>query len=79
MTAELTAEQIVTNLLSKNEIIKLEKENSFIVNNKNNLGEYLTNLADKNINQITENKNNKELPDKSESSKYSFIRGRWII
>lgn len=43
MTAELTAEEIVTNLLSSQEILKRKTEN-FYISNGVSLGDYLRNL-----------------------------------
>ena len=43
MTAELTAEEIVTNLLTSQEILKRKKEN-FYISNGASLGDYLRNL-----------------------------------
>lgn len=43
LTAELTAEEIVTNLLTSQEILKRKKEN-FYISNGANLGDYLRNL-----------------------------------
>lgn len=68
MTAELTAEQIVTNLLSANEIIKPQQENFYITDEEPSLGEFLLNQP-----QAEENIKDPEL------TKYSFIKGRWLI
>ncbi len=69
MTAELTAEEIVTNLLSSHEILKRSKEN-FYINSTNSLGEYLENLP--------EETEESSLVDES-LAKYSFIRNKWKI
>ena len=45
MTAELTAEQIVTNLLASNEILQPKKELHFTSDKSHNLGEYLSNKS----------------------------------
>ena len=46
MVAELTSEQIVTKLLTSNEILKPIRDNFYISNDNYNLGEYLDNLPD---------------------------------
>lgn len=58
MTAELTSEEIVTNLLISNSLIK-RSSNSAYISNPNNLGKYLS-----------ENNFEEELKP---VSKYSFI------
>jgi len=65
MTLELTQEEIVTNLLSANEIIK-NKEISLIKNDSvsSNLGEYLENLP-------LQNDIDYEI---TEPEKYTFIK-----
>ena len=65
MTAELTAEQVVTSLLASNEIIKPNYVKLLQPKSNHNLGEYL-------LNKPLEN------PIK-ETSKYTFIKGKWII
>ena len=68
LTAELTAEEIVTNLLSSHEILKRSKEN-FYISNSNSLGEYLKNLPSEELmrEQIG-----------AEKGKYTFIKeGGW--
>ena len=71
LTAELTAEQIVTNLLSSHEILKRSKEN-FYINSTNSLGEYLENLPEEAV---------VEEPSFVDESlaKYSFIKNSWKI
>ena len=70
MTAELTAEQIVTNLLSSNEILKRKKEN-FYLSNGPSLGEYLKNLPPEEV--VQERAVEKD-------TKYTFIKeGGWIF
>lgn len=68
MTAELTAEQVVTNLLSSHQILKCSNEN-FYISNSNSLGDYLKNLPPEEFVQeqaVTEN------------GKYTFIKeGGW--
>lgn len=70
MTAELTAEQIVTNLLASNEIIKPTYIKPLEPITGHNLGEYLLNKS-----YLTE-------PEEialEEPSKYTFIKGKWKI
>ena len=68
MTAELTQEEIVTNLLSSNEIIRKNNAN-FYITSPANLGEYL--------NKVTEECIEESITD-SLSSKYTFIKdGKW--
>lgn len=69
MTAELTAEQIVTNLLASNEIIIPNSLKVLKSESEHNLGEYL--LSRPNVPEIDE--------DIIEPSKYSFIKGEWKI
>ena len=73
MTVELTQEEIVTNLLSSNEILKRNKE-KFYITSPLNLGEYLSNLPENEIEtKSTLNKENKNF-------KYTFIKdGGWNI
>lgn len=67
MSAELTQEEIVTKLLTSNEIIVKNKVNHFITTPLN-LGEYLNNLP-----TVTE-----DFVNRTPNSKYSFIRkGGW--
>ena len=70
MTAELSAEEIVTNLLSSHQILKSSKENSFLTY-KDSLGEFLKTIPIENDCEI-EN-------DSEEFSKYTFIKGKWNI
>jgi hypothetical protein len=69
MTAELTAEQIVTSLLSSNEILKPKEERCFMSNSSLDLNKYL-------LNQPTIIYT--EEPTE-EFSKYTFIKGKWEI
>lgn len=65
VTAELTSEQIVTNLLSSNEIIKPTNSNFYFKNPGVNLGDYLLNVS----------KDIKKSPvETTEDSKYVFIK-----
>lgn len=70
MTAELTAEQIVTNILTSNEIIRRREGNFYISNPAGNLGEFLLKEP---IKQTQE-----EICEE-EPSKYTFIKGSWNI
>lgn len=73
MTVELTQEEIVTNLLSSSEILKRNKE-IFHLATPLNLGEYLSNLPEEEIE--TPSKLKKENKD----FKYTFIKdGGWNI
>ena len=69
MTLELSAEEIVTKLLSSNQIIKNQKEKSFI-SDKKSLGDYLSN---KKHSPYYNEENSWE------NSKYTFIKTKWII
>ena len=68
MTKELTSEEIVTKLLTSNEIIKnTNKTNFYMTNPVSNLGDFLEKIVDE---EIEDNKN----------SKYSFIKlGGWVV
>lgn len=66
MTAELTSEQIVTNLLSSNEIIKPTQGNFYFKNPGVSLGDFLLNIS-KDIKKSSEEVS-------SEDSKYVFIK-----
>ena len=77
MTLELSAEEIVTNLLSSNEVIKQNKNISY---QDMNLGKY--SMRFKEMTELTsplEEITNEEPSDYPKSSKYSFIRGRWLV
>ena len=65
VTAELTSEQIVTNLLSSNEIINPAKRNFYFKNPGVNLGDYLLNVS---------NDIKKSPAETTEDSKYVFIK-----
>ena len=67
MTAELTAEQIVTNLLASNEIIKPNYVKLLQPKSNHNLGEYLLNKPSNKVEII------------EKVSKYTFIKGKWEI
>lgn len=68
MTKELTQEEIVTKLLSSNEILKNTKEDNAYVTSVVNLGEYLRTLPNE---SSIETK-------KTEDTKYTFIKdGGW--
>ena len=71
MTAELTAEQIVTNLLASNEIIKPTYVKPLEPIRGHNLGDYLLN----NKSYLTD----PEEIEAEEPSKYTFIKGKWEI
>ena len=77
MTAELTAEEIVTNLLSSQEILKRKKEN-FYISNGVSLGDYLRELpTDVTDSCIT---TSSALPkgEGDKAIKYTFIKeGGW--
>jgi len=75
MTAELTQEEIVTNLLSSSEILKKNKE-IFHLTTPLNLGEYLNNLSEEEIDSTKTN----HLEEGVEYFKYTFIKdGGWKI
>ena len=69
MSLELTTEEVVTKLLSANEIIKRQK-NNFYTNNDMNLGDFLKKIPMNNMETTSET--NKNL-------KYTFITTEWII
>lgn len=68
MVAELTAEEVVTKLLTTQEILA-RKSCEFITNPNINLGEYLASLPAENIESTTSS----SVVD----SKFLFIRGKW--
>lgn len=70
MTLELTAEEIVTDLLSSHEILKRKRLN-FYVSDQLNLGEYLKNLPQEELLE--------EQKVEEEDSKYTFIKNNWVI
>ena len=67
MTTELTAEQIVTRLLTSGSIIEPKNNNFYITNPGSNLGEFLLNSKT-------------ELPDYNEAAeeptRYTFIKSK---
>ena len=69
MTAELTAEEIVTNLLSSHQILKRQKEN-FYITNPHNLGDFLKNAPETaSIEDV----------EPTITEKYTFIKSKWSI
>lgn len=68
MIAELTAEQIVTNLLSSGEIISPSKEQNYVSNKFHDLGEYLQNLPSEVIAE------NPQEDSSAKNSKYIFVK-----
>ena len=83
MTLELSAEEIVTKLLSSNEVIKAKSENKYISYQDIELGKYSMRLE--NGSELAPSltlplgEGIKEPSENSESSKYSFIRGKWVV
>ena len=83
MTLELSAEEIVTNLLSSNEVIKAKSENKYISHQDIDLGKFSMRIE--NSSELAPSlplplgEEIKEPSENSESSKYSFIRGKWVI
>lgn len=71
MTVELTAEEIVTNLLTSNEIINSKNKNFYITNPGVNLGDYLLSLPKDVVSEFPE--------EMEEPSKYAFIKGSWQV
>ena len=68
MIAELTTEEIVTDLLSSHQILKREDGN-FYISNIYNLGDFLNSIPKEPINDsVSEDK-----------IKYTFIKNRWEI
>ena len=83
MTLELSAEEIVTNLLSSNEVIKAKCENKYISYQDIDLGKFSMRFEDGSelapSLPLPLGEGIKEPSENSESSKYSFIRGKWIV
>ena len=75
MVAELTSEQIVTKLLTSNEILKPIRDNFYISNDNYNLGEYLDNLPD----EFYEEEIVSLEFEEEENSKYVFIQNKKAI
>ena len=69
MTLELSTEEIVTKLLSSNQILK-KQENKFFNSGTTTLGEFLKTNIEINPEPIDYNQ---------PISKYSFIKNKWII
>lgn len=70
MTTELTAEQIVTNILIENETLRMRENNFYTMTNS--LGDYLSSLPQSET-VVTDF-------DKSEKTRYSFIKdGGWTF
>ena len=69
MTAELTTEKIVTELLASREILSNKTPKNSYTSAASNLGDYLKNLHDE---------NNKIHSKKNQLEKYTFIKaGNW--
>ena len=68
MTLELSTEEIVTRLLSSNQIIK-NHDNMTKLSKTKTLGEFL----DESENNVVDSTNTPE------SLKYSFIKSKWVI
>lgn len=80
MTAELTAEEIVTNLLSSHQILKRSKD--LKISSPLDLGAYLSNLPEEENgetnNECTTPSSSYLLKEVNKNSKYTFIKeGRW--
>ena len=69
MTVEMTSEEIVTQILSSNEILRPKKGN-FYVSNKDTLGDFLKNLPQEEVVEETAVEKN---------TKYTFITKQWNI
>lgn len=69
MPIELTSEEIVTQILSSNEILRPRKGN-FYISNKNTLGDFLKNLPEEEIVEETA---------VEKDTKYTFITKEWHI
>jgi hypothetical protein len=68
LTENLTQEEIVTQILSSNEMLRKKNENFYITNpkqNLGNLGEFLACMT--------------SLPEDNHGTKYSFIKSEWKI
>ena len=75
MTIELTTEEIVTRLLTSNEILKRNKDN-FYMSNPSSLGNYLKNLPHENLPHESLPPENTKLEPSvfTKDSKYCFIK-----
>lgn len=73
MTAELTAEEVVTKLLTSNQILK-PSNNYYFTKPVSNLGEYLINNPEEDSLEDFDIEILKEPP---ENERYSFIKGSW--
>ena len=69
MTVELSAEEIVTNLLSEQQILKQSKSN-FYITNQGSLGEFLKHPQEDSNITILQNE---------ALNKYRFIKNKWVI
>lgn len=76
MVAELTSEQIVTKLLTSNEILKPFRGCFQFSNDNYNLGEYLENLPEEFYEDDLEEFDSET---KEENSKYVFIQNKKAI
>lgn len=72
MIVEQTAEEVVTDLLSKNEVIITDNSVVKSLNNQLNLGEYLTNLSKDTIKDPVNEYS-------AQNTRYTFIKGKWIF
>jgi len=70
LAARLSTEDIVTNLLSSNEVLRRNKDN-FYMSTPNSLGDFLKNMP---IEPETS-----EIQPTNELSRYTFIKSRWNI
>lgn len=69
MATELTSEEIVTQILSSNEILRPKKGN-FYISSKNTLGDFLKNLPPEEVVEETA---------VEKDTKYTFITKQWNI
>lgn len=69
---DLSAEQIVTNLLSKNDVLINNKKSSIPFSANLNLSEYLTKLPNENVEDFVQETS-------AQNVRYTFIKGKWIF
>ena len=84
MTAELTAEEVVTRLLASNQIIQSQSEKLYTNRSDMDLSDYLANPIEEDLEEhetLLEKKDKKQKKSNKPKpiSKYSFIKGRWKI
>lgn len=77
MIAEMTAEEVVTNMLSSNEILK-RSENNFYISTPSDLGEFLSSLPEEEGESCVNRTPTPAIPLGDGVNKYTFIKeGGW--